>query len=84
MTHLKWTELLKRKLLGQALSTVERDGKFYVLYDSVTLERVGNKFHVSLSVKGEQLFAYDSMNLEDGCSLTLLGLGGQQEIKLDS
>jgi hypothetical protein len=55
-----------------------------VLYDSVTLERFGNKFHVSLSVKGEQLFADDSMNLEDGCSLTLTGLGGQQEIKLDS
>jgi len=84
MFPLKWTELLKRKLLGQALSTVERDGKFYVLYDSVTLKRDGDRFHVSLSVKGEPLFQYDSMALADGCSLTLTGLGGQQEISLGS
>ena len=80
--QLKWTDLLKRKLLGQTIETTDHEGKFYVRYDALEIKDFGGgALEVSFSLKGETLFKWEAVILLPGSTLTLTGLRGEQEIQ---
>ncbi len=80
---LKWTDVLKRKLLGQNCRTSEHDGKFFVCYDAIEVSNLGgNKLQVTLMLKGERLFEWDPIEIMPQGNLHLEGLRGEQEIHL--
>ena len=81
---MKWTEVLKRRLLGGTMKTVEHDGKFFAVYDGIAITRDGDRLTIALTLEGRNLFEFEPQTVACGNVLIVSGLRGEQEIKLDS